>query len=137
MVILLNDRLGLVDRDLEVAELEGVINSELVDTIVGTMGSRWGTGFPGFAVSLDDLLSIGFSAGDVPRSPELGSKTLSTTGSVTGPGVLEVDILGESDRSNMRLLEPCSATNVASNLWLSGESGSKVKSSRRISTISK
>lgn len=133
MVILRKERLlGLLERLVEVAELLGVTNSELVDTVGVRLGRCWGTGFLVFTA----LLSIGFSTGDVPRSPEEGSKTLSAD-SIDGSGIFDVDIFGLSDRSNMRLLDPCSATSVASSLWLSCESGSKVKSSRRISTISR
>lgn len=116
IVIFLKDRpLGLVERDVEAAELLGV-KSEVVEAVVVKLGRRWGTGFIGVAVLLDELLSTGFNCGELPKSPELGSKTLSTGGSGTKSGVFDVDgaFLAASDRSKIRFLELCS-NNCGSN----------------------
>jgi len=138
-VILLIDRLlGLVERDVEAAELLGVKSELFVETVVVKLGRRWGIGFIGEAVLLDELLSMAVNRGEVPKSPELGSKTLSTVGSGLNSGGLAAagPFLADSERSNIRFLELCSS-NKGSSLWLSGESGSNVKSSRSTSIINK
>lgn len=138
IVIFLRDRpLGLGDRDVEVAELLGV-KSEVVEAVVVKLGMRRGSGGIGVAVWLEELLSTGFRRGEVPKSPEVGSKTLSKVDSVAVSGVLATagTLLADSVRSNMRFRELCSS-NCGSNCWLSGESGSNVKSSRKTSIISR
>lgn len=140
MVIFLKDRpLGLVERDVEAAvELLGVKSEVVVETVVVKLGRRGGTGFTGVAVLLDELLSMPFNRGELARSPELGSNTLSAVESRPDSGVLVAagPFLADSVRSNIRFLELCS-NKSGSSLWLSGDSGSNVKSSRSTSIISR
>jgi hypothetical protein len=80
------------------------------------------------------LNSSSLIMGEVPMSPAEGSKTL------LGPsssGSTALEVRGASARSNMRwrLPEASSCNRFASNIPFSNLSGSKLKSSRKISTI--
>ncbi len=89
----------------------------------GTGQTQGGWATRGVASFLETPSSEGPSIGELPRSPEVGSKTLSRTGS----GVVRAAVasLGASERSKIRFLVPCSASRLVMSLWLSCESGSK------------
>jgi hypothetical protein len=129
---------GLLDLDVDAPDVRGLAMLDIVETVVVLPDRRWARdgGIILLACLFGESSSRGRDKGKFPRSPEVGSKTLSATGSG-----LRV-IMGSpraSDRSKilLRLPWPGSARSVASSLWLSWVSGSKVKSSRRISTISR
>ncbi|KAL2126325.1 hypothetical protein VTI74DRAFT_1177 [Chaetomium olivicolor] len=130
--VIFRRRGGLIDPE-EPSEVRGVALSETAGAGVLAPDRRIEC-VDCAVLGSDNSSSDGFSSGELPRSPDAGSKTLSTTSS----GVRETGgILGESVRSNILLLVPCSASSVVSSLWLSCVLGSKSKSSRKISTMSR
>jgi hypothetical protein len=124
---------GLFDREVPVPDDRGVVKSKVEEEGVIALGRRWILWFcVGFGVALTGDSSMPFSSGELPKSPEAGSKTLSKAGS----GALTVgERRGESERSNMRFALTLPPSKLFRSRSFSGTSGSNEKSSLKTSTM--
>jgi hypothetical protein len=129
-----NFRPGLLEREVDAPEVRGVASPERFDNVVVPLDSRGRVGISRVeGASSKDLI-----IGELPRSPEDGSNTLSGDISV-GFSTFELPFIvrGDSERSKIRRRLPCSERSFVRSLSLSGVSGSNEKSSFKTSTISR